>query len=274
MSNVSSQLNETIEKLGSFVYLFEISLESGQILRLTSSNQAIKMAETEFTPYSGISLKEGVFDDSAKNHIILEGIFEEYGITDRLDLKDAKVRILLYFNDTNLEVAKVYDWLLYRCTLYTKYDLSFTLYLEPQSIKYNQSLLKKFSKTCRANFGDAKCKIDIKLYQKTFEIINVLGHLVTFKDSREENGYFNNGQAILGDNLFQARILHHSLESSNVSVIELDKLIPEQFLQCKHIMLATSCDKKFITCCNRFNNALNFRGEPFIPEGDFLSITV
>lgn len=26
------------------------------------------------------------------------------------------------------------------------------------------------------------------------------------------------------------------------------------------------CDKKFITCCNKFNNAVNFRGEPFIPE--------
>ena len=28
----------------------------------------------------------------------------------------------------------------------------------------------------------------------------------------------------------------------------------------------TFCDKKFITCCNQFNNAVNFRGEPFIPE--------
>lgn len=27
-----------------------------------------------------------------------------------------------------------------------------------------------------------------------------------------------------------------------------------------------TCDKKFITCCNKFNNAVNFRGEPFIPE--------
>lgn len=26
------------------------------------------------------------------------------------------------------------------------------------------------------------------------------------------------------------------------------------------------CDKKFITCCNKFNNAVNFRGEPFIPQ--------
>lgn len=27
-----------------------------------------------------------------------------------------------------------------------------------------------------------------------------------------------------------------------------------------------TCDKKFITCCNKFNNAVNFSGEPFIPE--------
>lgn len=29
----------------------------------------------------------------------------------------------------------------------------------------------------------------------------------------------------------------------------------------------TYCDKRFITCCNKFNNAVNFRGEPFIPNG-------
>jgi hypothetical protein len=30
----------------------------------------------------------------------------------------------------------------------------------------------------------------------------------------------------------------------------------------------TTCDKKFITCCNTFNNGVNFRGEPFI-SGSF-----
>lgn len=29
----------------------------------------------------------------------------------------------------------------------------------------------------------------------------------------------------------------------------------------------TNCDKKFITCCKVYDNAVNFRGEPFIPEG-------
>jgi len=27
-----------------------------------------------------------------------------------------------------------------------------------------------------------------------------------------------------------------------------------------------TCDKNFVTCCNKFNNAVNFRGEPFIPS--------
>jgi hypothetical protein len=40
----------------------------------------------------------------------------------------------------------------------------------------------------------------------------------------------------------------------------------------KVIYLMSSCDKTFITCCNKFNNAVNFRGEPFIPEKNFLKL--
>jgi len=29
----------------------------------------------------------------------------------------------------------------------------------------------------------------------------------------------------------------------------------------------TDCDKSFRTCCIKFNNGVNFRGEPFIPNG-------
>ena len=30
------------------------------------------------------------------------------------------------------------------------------------------------------------------------------------------------------------------------------------------------CDKRFATCHNRFNNAVNFRGFPHIPGNDFV----
>ena len=28
------------------------------------------------------------------------------------------------------------------------------------------------------------------------------------------------------------------------------------------------CDKRFVTCRDKFNNALNFRGEPYVPGVD------
>lgn len=54
----------------------------------------------------------------------------------------------------------------YRCITYTKRDLDFTLRLEPNIDVYNQSLLQSFSKNCRANFGDLKCKIDKTVYSQ------------------------------------------------------------------------------------------------------------
>ena len=34
--------------------------------------------------------------------------------------------------------------------------------------------------------------------------------------------------------------------------------------------ITAGCDKQFSTCCNKFNNAINFRGEPHLPGTDIL----
>jgi len=34
--------------------------------------------------------------------------------------------------------------------------------------------------------------------------------------------------------------------------------------------VTAGCDKRFDTCRNRFNNAVNFRGFPHIPGNDFV----
>lgn len=52
--------------------------------------------------------------------------------------------------------------------------------------------------------------------------------------------------------------------------IELDENLPENLLKQEYVVLSPTCDKNFITCCNKFNNAVNFRGEPTIAEHNFL----
>ena len=32
--------------------------------------------------------------------------------------------------------------------------------------------------------------------------------------------------------------------------------------------ITAGCDKEFSTCCSKFNNAINFRGEPNIPRNE------
>ena len=37
------------------------------------------------------------------------------------------------------------------------------------------------------------------------------------------------------------------------------------------VELREGCDKTFATCCGRFANAANFRGEPYLPGNDLLT---
>ncbi|MFV9873855.1 MAG: DUF2163 domain-containing protein [Rickettsia conorii subsp. raoultii] len=151
---MSIAIEEVITKLTNFVYCFQIKRASGEELNLTNSDHAIKSEERVFLLNSGLDLKEAAFNDSARNHIIIEGIFEENGITTTMDLNNAIVKIIIYTD-------KVFEhFVTYYCTLYTKYDLNFKIHLKPETVKYNQTIINRYSKTCRAVFEDSQCKID------------------------------------------------------------------------------------------------------------------
>ena len=71
----------------------------------------------------------------------------------------------------------------------------------------------------------------------------------------------------MGEGQFDSKILQHSND-----FIILDRLIPETVKHIETVELVAGCDKKFITCCNKFNNAVNFRGEPLIPDEKFIKV--
>ncbi|KJV57529.1 phage conserved hypothetical BR0599 family protein [Orientia chuto str. Dubai] len=48
------------------------------------------------------------------------------------------------------------------------------------------------------------------------------------------------------------------------SIIETNITIPKFLYNTTDIKLITGCDKTFSSCIKKFNNAINFRGEPFI----------
>ncbi len=246
-----------------FIYCFKVQLANNKRLSLTSWSEAISADGIIFIPYSGLTLQEAVFNDCAQNHVILEGIFEEGGIEESFDLAGAKVEIMLYYPQSQLQ-----PFLTYYCSLYTKRDLSFTLCLEPESAKYNQSLLNIFSRSCRANFGDDKCKLNKSDYSMAVIITHINGRMITTAGIDKESGYFSGGEALIGARQFSAKIYNHVNNN-----IELAAISAFDLREGEKIILMAGCDKRLITCCNKFNNAVNFRGEPFIPEHDFLKVS-
>jgi len=133
------------------------------------------------------------------------------------------------------------------------------MHLKPETIKYNRTIINRYSKSCRANFGDNKCKVDKDGYTGTYKIKEILKESLRIEGLDKENGYYNGGQIIFGDNHFSSKVL-----SSFGNLIVLEDIIPDYAKNAEEVKIISGCDKNFITCCNKFNNAINFRGEPLI----------
>ena len=64
---------------------------------------------------------------------------------------------------------------------------------------------------------------------------------------------------------YKFEIISHS--GGNIEVANRTNF---NFTPHQEVTLIPSCDKNFRTCCDYFNNAVNFRGEPAIPEYDLI----
>ncbi len=131
-----------------------------------------------------------------------------------------------------------------------------------------QPLSIRYSPGCRANFGDKACG-----YHPVSEMIAVYQALdrsrfyATFKMTsvQIENGSL---QWLSGKN----QGLRMEILATQSDLIELVLEMPFEIQIGDTALLSEGCDKSFETCVNRFNNAVNFRGEPHKPSQDKILI--
>lgn len=130
-----------------------------------------------------------------------------------------------------------------------------------------------YGAACAARFGDAACGLDVlsATYTSAVTITRVVDarRFEASAASARPSGFFALGQAraTSGDNAgFQVRIEAHDGVSITLALAPATPLsLGDSFA------LTAGCDKRFVTCRDRFANALNFRGFPYIPspEGIF-----
>jgi uncharacterized phage protein (TIGR02218 family) len=124
-----------------------------------------------------------------------------------------------------------------------------------------------YTPTCRAVFGDSKCRFDATsvTFTGTMSIVN---GAYGFSDSTraQSDGYFDYGVVTVtsGANIGLVREVKNYQQKSFV----LFQALPYPLIAGTSYSVVAGCDKRLDTCRTRFNNTVNFRGEPHVPGTD------
>lgn len=145
-------------------------------------------------------------------------------------------------------------------------DGAFTAEMRTAAADLEAAPLERYSPTCRARFGDARCRVDLARHTIVASVSAVAGRLVSVGTALTPGAYqYGRARVLTGASAgLEARI-----DTSDAATVTLGTalvgLTPGALIK-----LREGCDKRFATCRDRFANVPNFRGEPHIPGWDSL----
>ncbi len=124
-----------------------------------------------------------------------------------------------------------------------------------------------YSAECRADLGDAQCKVDLSAF-------TVQGTVAAVTDRRqftanalsEADDWFTYGllRWLTGGNAGRAV----EVKGQSGDVFDLWDAMAADIAAGDIFSVSAGCDKRFATCKAKFSNAVNFRGEPHVPGAD------
>lgn len=147
----------------------------------------------------------------------------------------------------------------------------FTAELRGLTQQLQQTIGELYSPTCRADFGDARCKIDLAAWTVTGSVTKLIDAATNrrFSDTgrSEPDGHFDGGKLRFtsGDNAGLAM----EVQAHVAGQFKLQLALPYPLAVGDAYTVIAGCRKRFAEdCWQRFNNAINFRGEPHVPGND------
>jgi uncharacterized phage protein (TIGR02218 family) len=145
---------------------------------------------------------------------------------------------------------------------------SFTAELRGLAQQMQQVVGDLYSPTCRADLGDAKCGINLASITVTGTVSGVTDNRSFTDSGRPENlGYFDSGKLTWtsGENIGLAM----EVKTFAAGAFVLFLAMPFQVTVGDTYSVYRGCKKRFAEdCVTKFNNAINFRGEPHVPGND------
>lgn len=143
----------------------------------------------------------------------------------------------------------------------------FSAELRGAAWRLEQPICPATSPGCRAHFGDKKCRVDLAGRTSFAEVVESDGGELTLDRSIGGDYLLGRLRYLRGANCGLATTII-AITGAVVRVRDLPRERVE--IGCR-VELREGCDKRFETCVTRFDNAVNFRGEPHLPGNDLLT---
>src|SRR5579872_2004160 len=147
-------------------------------------------------------------------------------------------------------------------------DTIFKAELRGMTQALQQQIVELFTPDCRADLGDARCKVDLTPLTVTGTVTAATNNY-GFTDSgrTEVADYWDGGLVTWTSGANNGRKMEIGTYSTG-GIFTLYLPMVSTIAIGDTYSLQPGCDKSFATCKNRYNNVNNFRGEPNIPGTD------
>ena len=135
-----------------------------------------------------------------------------------------------------------------------------------------QTIGELYQPSCRAILGDNECKAILTGFTFSGTVATVTSALIfTSNALTQAAGYFTGGQIMWtsGNN----NGLKMEVKEFASKQVVLAQAMPYAIQVGNAFQIISGCDKTHQTCISKFNNIVNFRGEPFVPGTDAISKT-
>lgn len=121
---------------------------------------------------------------------------------------------------------------------------------------------------CRARLGDSACRVDLAPRTRLVRLAGVEGRMVTVGDTVDGAAFaFGRLRFVTGPNAGLSALIvagaGQSLTLARDPAFAVDADTRAEIIE--------GCDKQLATCAARFGNAVNFRGEPYLPGMDYVT---
>jgi len=125
-----------------------------------------------------------------------------------------------------------------------------------------------YSPECRADLGDVRCGVALRDFTVVGAVTSVAASASFSSDLTDPDDWFHYGRLrwLTGANAG----LDFEVKAHLAGDLTLNTAPPAPIQTGDRFETHAGCDKRLATCRDKFDNVLNFRGEPFIPGIDSL----